>query len=100
MVSILSCEATPGRIPYHSELRHYPEDERQAVIAWLKAHHEWSVERLHDHLATTYGVVFQSRQSYYQLLTEAEITYKQTQRSNPKHDVERVAAKKKRSSPT
>ena len=45
---------------------------------------------------TTYGVVFQSRQSYYQLLADAAITYKQAQRSNPKHDPERVAAKKKR----
>jgi putative transposase len=87
-------------LKYQGTRPYLAEDERQAVIAWLKAHHEWSVERLHDHLATTYGVVFQSRQSYYQLLAEAEITYKQTQRSNPKHDVERVAAKKKRSSPT
>ena len=81
-----------GTQPYLSE------DERQAVIIWLKAQHEWSVERLHDYLATTYGVVFQSRQSYYQLLAEAEITYKRAQRSNPKGDPERVAIKKKRSS--
>src|SRR5688572_1602579 len=81
-----------GTQPYLSDT------ERQAVIIWLKAQHEWSVERLHDYLATTYGVVFQSRQSYYQLLAEAEITYKRAQRSNPKRDPERVAIKKKRSS--
>ena len=80
-----------GMQPYLSS------DERQAVIVWLKAQQEWSVERLHDYLATTYGVVFQSRQSYYQLLADAEITYKRAQRSNPKADPERVAAKKKRS---
>src|SRR6476661_3310335 len=81
-----------GTPPYLSE------DERQAVIIWLKAQQQWSVEHLHDYLATTYGVVFQSRQSYYQLLADAEITYKRTQRSNPKTDPEQVAAKKKRSS--
>ena len=75
-------------------------EERQAVIAWLKSQQEWSVERLQAYLSTTYGVVFQSRQSYYQLLADAEITYKQAQRSNPKHDPERVAAKKKRLSTT
>jgi putative transposase len=70
--------------------------ERQAVIDWLKAQQEWSFERLHEHIQTTYGIVFQSRQSYYQLLKEAEITYKRAQRINPKRDDERVAAKKKR----
>jgi putative transposase len=71
--------------------------ERQAVIEWLKKEQGWSVERLSDYIETTYGVVFQSRQSYYQLLAEADITYKQAQRVNPKRDEERVAAKKTRS---
>jgi putative transposase len=72
-------------------------EERQAVIDWLKIQQEWSVERLQEHIELTYGFVFQSRQSYYQLLDDAQITYKQAQRANPKHDPERVAAKKKRS---
>src|SRR6266545_8302582 len=71
-------------------------EERQAVITWLKTQHEWSVERLHEYIEANYGVVFQSRQSYYQLLADADITYKQAQRANPKRDEERVAAKKKR----
>jgi putative transposase len=70
--------------------------ERQAVIEWLKKEQDWSVERLHAYIETTYGVVFQSRQSYYQLLADAGITYKQAQRANPKRDEERVAAKKKK----
>jgi len=71
-------------------------DERQAVIDWLKAQQEWSVERLQQHIETNYGIVFLSRQSYYLLLADAAITYKQAQRANPKYDSERVAAKKKR----
>src|SRR6476661_7048667 len=70
--------------------------ERQAVIDWLKNAQEWSVKRLQEHIETTYGVVFQSRQSYYQLLADAGISYKQAQRTNPKRDEERIAAKKKR----
>jgi putative transposase len=79
-----------GAQPYLSEA------ERQAVIEWLKKEQEWSVERLHAHIETNYGVVFQSRQSYYQLLADAGITHKQAQRANPKRDEERVAAKKKK----
>ena len=70
--------------------------ERQAVIGWLKNEQEWSVERLQEHIETTYDVVFQSRQSYYQLLADAGISYKQAQRTNPKRDEELIAAKKKR----
>jgi putative transposase len=70
--------------------------QRQAVIDWLKSEQEWSLERLHAHIETTYDVVFQSRQSYYQLLADAGISYKQAQRTNPKRDEELIAAKKKR----
>jgi putative transposase len=72
-------------------------DERLAVIDWLKTQQEWSVERLHAYIETTYGIVFQSRQSYYQLLADADITYKRAQRTNPKRNTELVATKKKRS---
>ena len=70
--------------------------ERQSVIDWLKVQQEWSVERLQEHIETTYNVVFQSRQSYYQLLADAGMSYKQAQRTNPKRDEQQVASKKKR----
>ena len=70
--------------------------ERQAVIDWLKNEQEWSVEHLQEHIESTYAVVFQSRQSYYQLLADASFSYKQAQRTNPKRDEQRVVAKKKR----
>ena len=71
-------------------------EERQAVIGWLKTQQEWSIDQLQAHIETTYGVIFQSRQSYYQFLADAGITHKQAQRANPKRDEERIAAKKKR----
>jgi transposase len=70
--------------------------DRQAIIEWLKAQQEWSIEHLEAYIETTYGVIFQSRQSYYQFLADADITYKRAQRANPKRDEERVVAKKKR----
>src|SRR5690242_19648778 len=84
-------------LKYHGSQPYLSPSERQAVIDWLKTQQEWSVEGLHTHIETNYGVVFQSRQSYYQLLADAGMTYKQAQRANPKRDEEQVAAKKKRS---
>jgi putative transposase len=83
-------------LKYHGSQPYLSASERQAVIEWLKKEQEWSFERLHAHIEDTHGVVFQSRQSYYQLLADAGITYKQAQRANPKHDEELVAAKKKK----
>jgi putative transposase len=72
-------------------------DERQSVIHWLKEQQEWSVDKLRSHIEDTYGVVFQSRQSYYDLFAAAKITWKKAQRTNPRHDPTQVAAKTKRS---
>jgi transposase len=88
---------TIGLVLKHQGGHPYLSDpERQAVIAWIKAQQEWSFERLEAYIETTYGVVFQSRQSYYQLLADAGITCKRAQRANPKRDEELVVAKKKR----
>ena len=83
-------------LKYQGSQPYLSASERQAIIDWLKTQQEWSVEQLQVHIETNYGVVFQSRQSYYQLLADAGITYKQAQRTNPKRDEEQVAAKKKR----
>lgn len=83
-------------LKYQGSQPYLSASERQAVIDWLKAQQEWSVERLQAYIETTYGVAFQSRQSYYQLFADAGITNKQAQRANPKRDEQRVAAKKKR----
>lgn len=82
-------------LKYQGSQPYLSTSERQAVIDWLKNGQEWSVEQLHAHIETTYGVIFQSRQSYYQLFADAGITYKQAQRANPKRDEQRIAAKKR-----
>ena len=71
-------------------------EERQAVIAWLQEQQAWNVDQLKSHIQDTYGVVFQSRQSYYDLFAAAKITWKKAQGMNPRRDPALVAAKKKR----
>jgi len=83
-------------LKYQGSQPYLSASERQTVVDWIKLQQEWSIEQLQTHIETTYGVVFQSRQSYYQLFADAGITYKQAQRANPKRDEERIAAKKKR----
>jgi putative transposase len=83
------------RLKYQGGQPFLTDEQRQAVIRWLKAEQSWSVEQLRSHSETTYAVVYKSNQSYYELLAEAGITYKRAQARNPKHDPEQVTAKKK-----
>ena len=57
--------------------------QKRAVINWLKARANWDLGELKQHLNENYGVVFQSKQSYYDLFKEAGITWKKSQRRQP-----------------
>ena len=70
-------------------------EERQAVIQWLQEQKEWDVDHLKAHIEDTYDVVFQSRQSYYDLFAAAKITWKKAQRVNPQRDPVVVETKKR-----
>src|SRR2546423_7338510 len=84
------------RLNHHGPTPFLRPEEKQAVIMWLHEQHAWDIDRLKTHIETTYGIVFQSRQSYYDLLAEAKITWKKAQRANPNKNPAHVEAKKKK----
>ncbi len=71
--------------------------QRAGVIKWLKTKDKWNLSELEYEIAFSYGVVFESKQSYYDLFDAARISWKKTQAHNPKYDEELVASKKKKS---
>ena len=68
-------------------------NERQAVIQWLIEQKTWDISDLEVYLIEKYDVVFQSRQSYYQLLKEARITWQKGEQVNPRQDPEAISKK-------
>ena len=58
--------------------------ERDEVLAWISAQKHPNVASLYAYLKQTFGVVYESRQSYYNLLKEAGLSHKKVQASNPK----------------
>ena len=84
------------RLHYRGSTGFLSVEQRQAVFDWLQNEQSWSVEQLQAHIETTYSIVFQSRQSYYDLLAQAKITHKKVQRTNPNRDDEKVRAKKRK----
>lgn len=70
--------------------------DKQAVMKWLQQRQTCQLEELIAHVELTYGVVFKSQQSYYDLLHQAGLSWKKTQSARPQKDEAQVAQKNKR----
>jgi putative transposase len=70
------------------------ESQRFELFFHLKDKPHCSVEELRDWIELHYGVVYQSKQSYYDILKEAGLSWHQTQAINPKRDEDQVLLKR------
>ena len=82
------------KLGYQGSKGYLTPQSRAEVISWLKDKNYWNLDELVTHLDEKYGVIYQSKQSYYELLSAADISWKKSQKVNPKSDPELV--KKKR----
>ena len=73
----------------------YLEDgQRQAILRWIAARETVSVEALRDYIEEPYGVVYRSKQSYYELLEAGGMSYHRSEKANPKRDETQVLARR------
>jgi putative transposase len=97
--SIDQAEGAEGlKLGYKGGLGYLSREQVEAVVTWLQQKDYWQLEELQRHLWETYQVEFRSRQSYYDLMTQAGLSWKKTQTVNPKRDEAKVSAKKSKSS--
>jgi len=68
--------------------------QRGEILLYLKGQSHCSVEALSEYIERHYGVVFRSKQSYYDLLKAAGLSWHRTQAVNPKRDAAQVARKR------
>ena len=69
-------------------------------MAWIAAQERPNVRTVRSYLQETFGVVYESRQSYYNLLKEAGLSHKQIQARNPKKTKRRSPPSGRKSAPT
>ena len=82
------------KLGYKGSQGYLTERQTDVVVEWLKNKEYWNFEELVTYLEQELGVIYKSKQSYYELLARANISWKKTQKINPKSDEELV--KKKR----
>lgn len=84
----------PGlKLRYMGSTGYLKAEQRQSVLDWLKRKNYWNLSELQVHIEQEYGVVFESKQSYYTLFEQAGISWKKTQTRNPKADPQEVEKK-------
>ena len=81
------------KLSYQGSKGYLSAGQRQAVINWLQQKNYWNLSQLQQHICDTYHIKFKSRQSYYELFAQAGISWKKTQKSNPKKDPQLVQKK-------
>lgn len=82
------------KLKYKGSKGYLSPEERREIIKHLESQEQWSLPELEDYIEDEYDVRFQSKQSYYELFKEAKISWKKTQKKNPKKDDELVEKRK------
>jgi putative transposase len=81
------------KLAYLGSVGYLEVEQRQSVIAWLQGKNYWNLAELQAYIEAEYGVVFNSKQSYYTLFEQSGISWKKTQQRNPKAEPELVEKK-------
>jgi len=89
-------EGTAGLgLSYQGSKGFLTEFQKEQVLEWLgQQSGSVSVETLTSYVKEQYGVCYRSRQSYYDLLSLAGMSYKKPQAINPKKDEQKVLDKR------
>lgn len=82
------------RLAYRGKAPYLTPPQRLQVVEWIKTHHTMTLEALRDYLKSRYDVIYHSKQSYYDLLSEGEMSYHRTTATNPKYDEAKVMKKR------
>lgn len=84
-------QGIPGiKLAYKGRESFLTKEQMSAVITWLISQEHWDVSELEIYLIEQYNVVFQSPQSYYEILNKARISWQKGQQINPRQNPELV----------
>jgi len=78
------------RLGYRGSESYLSVEHRQEIEEWIGAHETVTVEEMRDYIEEHYGVVYQSKQSYYELLEAGGMSYHRSEKGNPKRDEAQV----------
>ena len=81
------------RMKYRGSEGYLRVEEREEILHWIGAQETVSIEAVRDYVEERYGVVYHSKQSYYELLEAGGMSYHRSEKSNPKRDGAQILAR-------
>ena len=89
--STYTTEGVAGlRLKYQGSPGYLSASERTDIAAWIAQHETLTVEAVRDYVEAQYGITYQSKQSYYDLLATGGMSHHQSEKVNPKRDETQV----------
>ena len=78
------------QVRYRGSESYLSVEQRQEIEDWLRAQETITVEEVREEIEARYGIVYQSKQSYYDLLDASGLSYHRTEKGNPKRSEAQV----------
>jgi transposase len=78
------------RVGYRGSERYLSVEQGQELEDWLGGQETITLEEVRDEVEARYGIVYQSKQSYYDLLEASGLSYHRTEKGNPKRNEAQV----------
>ena len=88
------------RVRYRGSESYLSVEQRQELEDWLGGQETITLEEVRDEIEARYGIVYQSKQSYYDVLDASGLSYHRTEKSNPKRDEAQVRERREESKKT
>lgn len=82
------------KLGYKGAKSYLTTEQHTEIITWLRVKENCNIDELVSYLDENYGVIYQSKQSYYALMSSAKISWKKSQKTNPNFNSDLVKIKK------
>ena len=78
------------RVKYRGSESYLSVEQRHEMEDWLGAQETITVEEVRDEIEARYGISYQSKQSYYDLMDASGLSYHRTEKGNPRRNEAQV----------
>jgi len=82
------------QVRYRGSESYLSVEQRQEIEDWLGAQETLTLEEVRDEIEARYGIVYHSKQSYYDLLDAGGLSYHRTEKGNPKRSEAQVVERR------
>lgn len=65
-------------------------EEKAEIKEHISTQDSWKMKELVEYIKNKYNIIYKSQQSYYDLFADAGLSWKKTQKDNPKKDEDKV----------